>query len=195
MKIARIITVGMLIIALAYAGYAQDTPPSQPKKESPVKVKKKFWDKVSIGGYFGVQFGTLTSINVSPLAIYEVTPQFYTGVGFTYLYYRDKYYGYSSSGYGGNLLARYHVWKDIFVQAEYDPLYLIDYYIYPDGSGGWAKGSKYYTWVHDILIGAGYRAWLGGRAFATLAIFYNLNETSYSRERNPIIRVSFGVGL
>jgi len=190
-KLFFFILLPVLLFSLVSVG--QDTAPSKPKPQQ----KKTFWDKASIGGYLGAQFGTVTNIDISPMLYYEVIPSLYTGVGFTYLYYKDKRYypAYSSSGYGGSILARYHVWQDLFVQAEYDPLNLVYYDYYDDGSGNIVRGPKSSTWVHDLLIGAGYRAWLGGKAFATLAIFYNVNETYYSPNRNPIIRIGFGIGL
>lgn len=188
-------------VLLAAAVHAQDFPPEQPapKRQDSTRQQSStsIWDRMSLGGYLGMQFGTITNIDVSPLLIFQATKSFYTGIGFTYLYYKDKRYQppYSSNSYGGSLLLRYHVWRDLFAQVEYDPLNLNYYDYYYDNSGNLVKGPKTSVWVHDLLIGAGYRQWLGGNAFATIAVFYNVNETYYSPYRNPIIRIGFGVGL
>ena len=186
----------MLLLGAGVISNAQDMPPAKKQEQQAVKPERKFWDRVSLGGYLGAQFGTVTNIDISPLMIYEITPSFYAGLGFTYLFYRDKRYQpyYTSNGYGANALTRYHVWRDLFVQLEYDPLNFTYYSDY-DPFGNYVGWHKENTWVHDLLIGAGYRQWIGGRAFATLALFWNVNETIYSPYRNPIIRIGFGVGL
>jgi len=182
-----------LLITMNLATFAQDTIPFHRSRPAtvPEKSRSRFIDHVYLGGYLGLQFGTVTYIDISPMAIYQFTKNLYSGLGGTYQYIRNKYYepAYSSSAYGANLMVRYHIWKDLFLQAEYDPLYL-SYY---PGYNTLAK--KDYTWVHDVLAGVGYRQWLAQRAFLTIAIFYNLNETYYSPYENPIIRFSFGIGL
>jgi hypothetical protein len=190
----------LFAITLTVALHAQDFPPEQPKpkpKEEQQQAQKKpsILDRMSLGGYLGAQFGTVTSIDISPMLIFEVTPSFYTGLGLTYMFYKDKYYNYTSNSFGGSILARYHVWKDLFAQVEYDPLNLNYYDSYYDNNGKLVKGPKTSVWIHDLLIGAGYRQWMGEKSFATIAIFYNVNETPYSPNRNPIIRIGFGFGL
>jgi hypothetical protein len=191
----------IIVLALVFinSGMAQDMPPARPEPQTnqEQKQKQEFLQRISLGGYLGVQFGTITNVEITPIVTYEVATPFYVGVGFTYMYYRDKRYypEYSSSGIGGRLFARYHIWQDLFVQAEYDPLNLSYYDYYYDNAGNLIRGPKSNTWVHDLLVGAGYRQWIGGRAFATLVIFWNVNESLYSPYRNPIIRIGFGVGL
>ena len=193
MKTLRATLLLVLFISFTVPGFTQDTPPSQtvPVQKNPI------WERFSIGGYLGIQFGTVTNLDISPLVIFKVANPFYVGAGFTYLYYKDKRYDpdYSSSGIGGRLLARYFVWRDLFAQVEYDPLNISYYDYYLDNSGLWVRGAKYNTWVHDLLLGAGYRQWLGQRSFATIMVFYNVNETPNSPYSNPIIRIGFGFGL
>jgi hypothetical protein len=186
-------------IVFSSAMAAQDLPPAPPKPQPEQKQQQKkesVWDRMSLGGYLGMQFGTVTNIDISPLLIYRVIPSLYTGLGMTYLYYKDKRYepDYTSNGIGGSALVRYHVWKDLFAQVEYDPLYYTYYGEY-DAFGNYVGLHKEAVWVHDLLLGAGYRQWMGERSFATISIFYNVNETYYSPYRNPIIRIGFGVGL
>jgi hypothetical protein len=165
--------------------------------KNPKKFKEPFWDRVYFGGNFGFQFGTYTYINVSPEAAYKVTDNFFAGIGFTYQYIKDKRYYpyYSTNAYGGKLFARYYVWRDLFAQAEYDPLYLTYYDYYYDATGNYIDRIKQSTWVHDILLGGGYRQWMGNKAYVSLEVMFNINESLYSPYRNPIIRIGFGVGL
>lgn len=166
------------------------------RNEKPVKKLERFVNRINLGGYLGAQFGTITVIDVSPRASIRVTDRFYPGIGFTYQYYQDKRYSpsYSSNAYGGSLYASYYVWRDLFAHLEYAPLYVNYYDYYPDGSGGYYK-VKNAVWVHDLMVGGGYRQWIGERAFISLMVLFNVNESLYSPYRNPVIRMGFGVGL
>jgi hypothetical protein len=188
----------LLIFSMLSTLNAQDTiPAGRAKPPKTPKPKSDFMQRTYFGGYLGLQFGSVTFVDISPTALYQVADPFYVGVGLTYQYISDKRYepSYSTNAYGGSLLARYHIWKDLFAQVEYNPLYLDYYDYYFDNAGNYVNRVKGSTWVHDFLIGAGYRQWLGGRAFMSIAIFYNLNETYYSPYSNPIIRFGFGVGI
>jgi len=151
-------------------------------------------ERVSFGGSLGAQFGDITFIDIAPIASYRVTKNFYAGLGLTYMFYKSRstpyYPEYKSSSYGGSVFGRYFVWKDLFVHAEYAPLY-VGYYGY-DALGTWGKG---HAWVQDIFLGGGYRQWVSNKAFLSLMLLWNINETYYSPYSNPIIRIGFGVGL
>jgi hypothetical protein len=148
---------------------------------------------MDFGGYLGAQFGNVTYIEISPLASYRVTDKFHAGLGLTYSYYKDNTYipAYSSSAYGGSIFARYFIWRDLFVHAEYAPLYITNFIYYPPALPDEGKA----PWAHDVLIGGGYRQWIGDRASINLMVLWNVNESIYSPYSNPIIRIGFGVGL
>lgn len=164
-----------------------------------LKVIKKppkssdFMDRVSFGGYLGLQFGSVTIIDIAPLATYSFTEKIYGGLGLTYMYYKDNRYqpAFSLSSYGGSIFGGYYIWRDLFAHIEYAPLYIPNYY-------------DYYTpftqpapkpWAHDIYLGGGYRQWIGEKAFVNLMVLFNVNETQFSPYSNPIIRIGFGVGF
>jgi len=180
-----------LIILSSLNLTAQDTIKAPPKQKN-----HSILDRIDFGGYLGAQFGTITVIDVSPLASYRITESFHAGVGFTYLYFKDSRYSpdYSASSYGGSIFARYFIWRDLFAHLEYAPLYVTYYDYYDNGSGGYYR-VKSATWVHDFMVGGGYRQWIGERAFMSLMVLFNVNESFYSPYRNPIIRIGFGVGL
>ena len=152
-------------------------------------------NRIDFGGYLGAQFGSVTIIDIAPIASYRITEKLYTGLGLTYMYYKDNRYvpAFSLSSYGGSVFAGYYVWRDLFVHVEYAPLYIPDYYDYYMPVTP-MQGEKA-PWAHDIYIGGGYRQWIGDRASVNLMILWNLNESIYSPYRNPIIRIGFGVGL
>ena len=149
--------------------------------------------RMDFGGYLGAQFGNVTYIEISPLASYRVTDKFHAGLGLTYSYYKDNTYipAYSSSAYGGSIFARYFIWRDLFVHAEYAPLYITNFIYYPPTLPDEGKA----PWAHDVLIGGGYRQWIGDRASINLMVLWNVNESIYSPYSNPIIRIGFGIGL
>jgi hypothetical protein len=188
----RYITVFSLLIIFSTIGVsAQDTIKAAPKQKN-----HNILDRMDFGGYLGAQFGDVTAVNISPLASYRVTNAFYVGLGFTYQYFKDNRYspGYNSNSYGGNLFLRYFIWRDLFAHVEYAPLYINYYDYFDDGSGGYYK-VKNSTWVQDLMIGGGYRQWIGDRASVNIMVLWNVNESYYSPYRNPIIRIGFGVGL
>ncbi|MBW6460281.1 MAG: hypothetical protein K0B08_06865 [Bacteroidales bacterium] len=149
----------------------------------PVKGRTRLLDRMDFGGYLGAQFGTITMVNVSPQVTYRITEKFHAGLGINYLYYRDKRFTppYSLSAYGGSVFTRYFVWRDLFAHLEYAPLYIS----FPD----------YHAWVHDLMVGGGYRQWLGQRSYVVLMVLFNVNESFYSPYSNPIIRIGFGIGF
>jgi hypothetical protein len=81
-------------------------PPVEYKK---VEEKKKladfkdrpFLERVRLGGSFGLSLGTVTNINLSPMAGYELTEKLVGGVGATLMYFRYKYYDINTVYYGG----------------------------------------------------------------------------------------------
>ena len=166
-------------IALLSSAQNPNTYKSPPKKFNLI-------ERLDFGGYIGAQFGDVIIVEISPLVIFRATDKFHTGFGFTYQYFNDTYYDYQSSAYGVNLLARYYVWRDLFAHAEYAPVYISDSYYSIDGRG---------LWVHDFMIGGGYRQWIGERAYITLMMLFNVNEVPASLYRNPIIKIGFGVGI
>jgi hypothetical protein len=185
-----ILVIVILAFSISYA-YSQDTIVKQPHKPK----HNDFLSRLDFGGSLGLQFGSLTYIEVAPIARFRITEKLYTGLGLTYMYYKDNRYtpSFSLSSYGGSVFAGYFVWKDLFLHAEYAPLYIpnfYDYYAPPIPTL-----DKPAPWAHDILIGGGYRQWIGQRAFVNLMVLFNLNQTEFSPYSNPIIRIGFGAGL
>ena len=129
------------------------------------RPENSFMDRVFFGGGLGLQFGTLTLIDVSPVIGYRVTERFEAGLGFTYKYYKykDYYvdlntgtsYDLKSNILGGSVFGRYHITESIFAHAEYETLNYRyeDYYSY----GGSILSDKRTAVINSIFIGGGYR--------------------------------------
>jgi len=178
---------GITLLCLVISGYLNVSVAQDTTRHSRPKLKQhELLERFDFGGYLGAQFGEVTLINVSPLVGFRVLENFNVGLGFTYQYYNDNYYDYSSSAYGTNVYARYFVWRDLFAHAEYAPVYYNNVF----------NGTAYEgAWFHDVLLGGGYRQWIGNKAFVTMMILWNVNEQLYSPYQNPVIRIGFGTGI
>ncbi|TAH21170.1 MAG: hypothetical protein EAZ08_04000 [Cytophagales bacterium] len=141
------------------------------------KANSPSWrDKVRLGGNFGLQFGSITFINVSPLVMYQATDRTQIGVGITYQYVRFSSTivrnASGSSIFGGRVFARYFLFPGIFAHGEYEML-----------------NNTYYDplvnelrrdWIPAGFAGGGYSQQLGGgRSAFNVTILYNLLYEQY----------------
>lgn len=154
-------------------------------QESSSNNKGFSWDKVVLGGNVGASFGDYTFINLSPNLGYYLNENLIAGIGATYIYYDEPFYG-SSNMYGGRIFSDYLFLENFILHAEYEVLNLeiFDRYGFSDRIN-----------IGSFLVGGGIRSNLGGRSYASLMLLYNLNESVYSPYTNPIFRVGFGIGL
>ncbi len=165
------------------------------------KAQRSFDSKFFTGGNLGLQIGTVTLIDVSPIIGYRLTEDIDIGVGLTYKYYNNKnylqyfnnYYGVESNIYGGSLFARYHITEAIFAHVEVEDLEYSfnDYIIYPTSLVTQKKTVE----VPGIFVGIGYRQKLGENSYLTIMLLYNLNETHYSPYTNPLLKVGYTIGF
>lgn len=102
----------IVLIATITSAFAQERP------------QQRFADKLRFGGNLGLQFGTVTLVDVSPMVGYQASERFLVGVGGTYMYFQDKRYAqtYSSTYYGGRTFGQYHITPQLFAWAEYEAL-------------------------------------------------------------------------
>lgn len=148
-----------------------------------------FQSKWVTGGGFGLSFSTFgSSIQLSPLLGYRISPRWETGIRLNYHYYsyRDDAFRFDSHNYGGGPYTNYVVYRGIFAHAEYEALSYERLFL---------SGERDRDWVHSIFIGGGLRQYFSPRSFASFLILYNLNETFDSPYANPTFRVGFGFGL
>ncbi|MBE0640029.1 MAG: hypothetical protein IH598_16045 [Bacteroidales bacterium] len=171
-----------------------------------------------VEGIVGLQFGTITAIEVSPLVGFKVTNNFITGLGFTYQYsdYQDFYLNLETGDLadreintiGSRFFTRYYFadWFEgllggLFVHGEYEYLSYsrnfredrngkyVDVYGIPYSAGN-QKVS-----VPGLLVGGGLQQSIGGSAYASILVLYNLNETNDTPYSNPIFRIGIGFGM
>lgn len=145
-----------------------------------------FKDRLYFGGNFGMQFGTVTLIDFSPLVGVMITPKFSSGVGITYQYFNDRrYYGGESSSYGGRVFSRYNILPNIFLHGEYEAINFDNYNLRTDNFER--------IWSNAIFLGGGYFVPFGQRGGANFTFLYNiLHDNLTSPYGEPyVIRVGF----
>ena len=156
------------------------------QREIDPEENPSFKDRMYFGGNLGLQFGTVTLIDVSPLAGVMITPKFSSGIGATYQYYDDnRFQGSAGSSYGGRFFTRYNVLPNIFAYSEFESINWNAYNFFND------RFQR--TWTDAFFLGAGYFAPFGPRGGANFTFLYNLlhdNRNSYYNEPY-VIRVGF----
>lgn len=150
-----------------------------------------FKSHLYFGGGFGLQFGYMTLIEVSPLVGYNITPKFSIGLSPTYKFYKyNDYYGQNldlkTNVWGGSIFSRYYVFENIFAHVEYETL------LYNTQSPGFPETKQQFN---SFFVGGGYNQRIGGNSGMYILLLWNLNDTPDSPYVNPIIRVGFSVGL
>jgi len=161
--------------------FAQDNPEYSPQEYN---LKSHLY----FGGGLGLQFGSMTLIEISPLVGYKVTPKLSIGVSPTYKYYHYKaYYGSTSTNvFGGSIFSRYSIFENIFAHVEYETLF------YNIQEPGYPTTRLQFN---SFFVGGGYNQRIGGNSAMYILLLWNLNDTPDSPYVNPIIRVGFSVGL
>ncbi len=173
-----------LFLLLASPGYSQDDQDYIP----PVR------ERLFFGGSFGLQFGTITDIQASPIAGMWVLPRLGVAVGPNY-----RYYSFRSSKthiYGGRSYLQYVFLRDIssvipigintglFLHGEYELLSLESaYWKNPYMSGRFTTST--------FLAGGGLSQQMGRRSSLNFMVLWPVNDSGYGIYSNPEIRVSF----
>jgi hypothetical protein len=153
--------------------------------DNPTKTnKKKLSDKVFFGGTFGLQFGTVTSVNISPVVGYRIIPQVECGFGASFDYYRNSFYDYQFTYYGANAFVRYFPVKNFFIQGSAEMLN-----VEPVSSIAGLGGSR--VWIPGLLAGGGYRQMLGQKFGSQITFLYNFTMTENTPYENPILQIDF----
>ena len=175
----------MILLTLCLSSYSQDD------HEGSLKGVP-FKERLFYGGGIGLQFGTLTLIDISPLIGYKITNRIGIGISPTYKYYRYKsYYGndidLKTNVFGGSVFARCYLYQGLFAQTEYE--YLRYNNNNPISSG--KSSSDFWS----FFVGGGYSQPIGGRASMYILLLYNLNDTPESPYTNPVVRAGVSLGF
>ena len=214
----RFIPLVFIFFILSAQAFPQDAIPRVPSHKNP----QAFWRRVSLGGYFSLQFGSVTAVAVSPEASVRIVNQLYGGLGFSYQFvsFKDYFWDnknqnflkYESSMYGGRIFFRYYLRSffdnflgNFFAHTEYEYLYYTLPYTQtvpgdPAGTITDPNGLQYKPGregidVNSLFVGGGFSQPIAGRAYLDILLLFNLNESYNSPYANPIFRIGFGVGL
>ncbi|MCL2682326.1 MAG: hypothetical protein FWE63_02415 [Bacteroidales bacterium] len=141
------------------------------------------------GGTFGLMFGDVTIIDISPTIGYQFTPMFQLGLGVVYNYYSERLLdgrNFSMSAIGGNSYVQFSPIKFFFLRAEYGILnQKVDFW-----------GNRRNEWVQYPLIGGGVFMPIGQSGGLSASLLWNLNDTDWSvYGQNPIFRIGVVFGL
>jgi hypothetical protein len=160
-------------------------------EEEPSVREMKVRERIFVGGFIGLQFGTSTVINISPVIGYRITNRFSAGLGGTYQYYNDKFFGQSNTMHiiGYSFFSRFRVIPRAFLHAEYERLRLNSRFDDPNFETG------NYFWEENFFLGGGYRQPLSDRMTLNLMLLYNFNSKSKVYYQNPIFRFGIDVSL
>jgi hypothetical protein len=142
------------------------------------------------GGNLGVQFGTVTMVDISPQFGYFIFENMSVGLGLTYQYINDRRFSATMHVIGGRVFTRLYlpVFNSIFAHGEYEYLAYNTNVFSPIGQKEWVSTS-------NVLAGVGYRQRIAGRSGITLMVLWNFNETPYTLYSNPVIRMGVDIGL
>jgi hypothetical protein len=164
------------------------------------KEKKDGENKWIFGGQLGMQFGSITYIDIAPTAMYKVTPRFLAGPGLIYVYENYKDYNYESSTYGFRAVATYALFSnleesinlnlgDIILQVE-NEVVNIDRFYY---DAYYNMQSEDRDWIDNLLVGAGIYQRFGNRGGGiSILLVYDVTQNYYSSYPNrPFIKLGF----
>lgn len=184
MRIRNILPVLLCLLALKHTQ-------AQTDNDRPVLVeKKRLIDNLFFGGNMGLQFGTITYINLSPVVGYRVSDRVNAGVGLTYIYLSQNFPGgFKDNMIGGKVFGQYFVWNGVFAHTEYE-IVNFSSALLPITTSGPAPRSN----SNNFYIGPGYQQAFGRRAFSQIMLLYNVIYDRYnSPYNNPFaIRIMFG---
>lgn len=152
-------------------------------------------DRLFFGGYFGLQFGTYTNIDVAPIVGIWVLPRIAVAGGPNFTFYKDPYG--QTTIYGGKVYTEIIFLQDLnnllpvgihmglFLHGEWEGLSLESAYFKP------APNDTGRFMVNSFLAGGGIRQPLGMKSAMNITFLWALNDTGYNIYGNPEIRISF----
>lgn len=170
----------LLIPIIAFAQHTADSAKSvTPTETKSRKDTRPFIKRISLGGSTGFWINTKqTHVEVSPLLAYHFPKILTTGLGYRYIYTRDRFYGKNLNSYGPNLFVRAQLTRRIYLWSEWENL-RTEYAVELANQEVTTKKEN----IDSFFAGAGYVRQFGrkGRGGISVQILYNF---LYNREDN-----------
>ena len=168
---------------------------------SQTEYGESFKSRLYVGGSFGLGLGTVTNIDLSPMAGYNFNRYLSGGLGATYMFYSYNQPGqdYRTSFYVTRVFGRVvplpDLLRGLFVHVEYETMNN-ERFVQDDPFGPIVLKR---AWTPALLLGPGFRSQLGANSFFTLSLYFNLMDDGTPQSTiygGPIIyRVGFIFGL
>lgn len=167
----------------------------QDRRNDTRKSRPPLSERIFFGGSFGLQFGTITNIELSPVAGVWVMPRLALAAGPNWQYYKDPVG--KTSIYGGRGYLRYMLIRDfnqfiplgvnfgLFTHAEYEALSLENDFwsLTPTGNSR--------IWQHNALVGLGLSQPLGMKSSLNIYFLWVVTESDFRIYDNPEVRIDF----
>jgi hypothetical protein len=178
-----------LLLILLFV-YVSEICGQQIRKDTPPLKERLFY-----GGSFGLQLGTITDIEFSPIIGIWVLPRLAVAAGPNFRYFKDPFD--HTAIYGGKSYVEFIFLQDLdnivplglhlalFLHGEDEVLSL---------ESSFFKTPPYDSerfMINTILAGGGIRQQMGRRSSLNLTFLWALNDSGYGIYGNPEIRVSF----
>lgn len=149
-------------------------------------------DRIFFGGNLGLQFGTITNVEVSPLVGYRINNNLSAGLGLTYIYYKIDFNNgneFQTNIYGGRLFARRSIAEQFFLHAEYETLNL--------EFANFDLSQIRREWVPGLFLGGGLFYPISRTAgFSAMALYNVIYDDLRSPYNSPLVfRLGFTVGF
>jgi len=175
----------LLLILVSSSAFAQK------RRDEPPPLRERLF----YGGSFGLQLGTVTDIEISPVIGLWVLPPLAVAAGPNYRFYKDPYLG-RTDIFGGRVYTQLFIIRDLnsiiplglnlgfFLHGE-DELLSLESEFWKDPPVTSAR-----FLVNTYLAGVGMSQPMGRRSSMNLMVLWPLNESRYSVYSTPEIRVS-----
>jgi hypothetical protein len=182
-----------LSLLVAFAMRAQDTTEyvtQAPVQEERFRLKDRLW----FGGGIGLNFGTVTAIQLDPLVGVHLdrNRKFSSGLGLSYWYYRDGRWNppIEQNAYGYRVFSRYRVIEQAYLHAEF-------LHLNAERIIGTFEMRQQRIWVPHLLLGAGYVQPLGSGSSIYLQILFDVlqDPNSVYANQGPILSGGVGIGF
>lgn len=162
----------------------------QKKREEPPPLRERLF----FGGNLGLQFGTITDIQISPVVGVWLLPRLAVAAGPSYRFYKDWYN--RTNIYGAKGYMEFVIIQDInsilpvgagtgvFFHIE-DEMLSLESSVWKDplASGRFS--------INTLLAGGGISQRIGRRSSMNIMVLWALNDSGYEVYSNPEIRISF----
>jgi hypothetical protein len=183
-------TLVLIFLSVVYISDIYGQEENRTREEAPPLKERLFF-----GGSFGLQFGTVTDIQFSPVAGLWVLPRVAVAAGPNYRYFKDPFD--ATSIYGGKAYTEFIFLQDLnnviplglhfglFFHLEDEVLSLESSFF-----GTPPYDSKRFL-INTVLAGGGIRQQMGQRSSLNMTFLWALNDNGYGIYGNPEIRISF----